>query len=259
VQVGMREEQFPARQFHPVGDTDISMWPPGRVTRRACIIDSWVPTASMTECAPSPLVRSLMRATPSFPRSVTMSVAPNSNASFWRGSWRLIAMTRSAPSCLAARTARRPTAPSPTTATSYLALLRRRRRRTSQCRARLRRPASPGQGRRGRLGGSDQGAVSQRYAEVLGLSPEGAHRLAVHARALVTSRQISQVLSLAKKLPTTNCPGFTVRTSLPTSSTMPTYSWPSALSLDGFDASVGPQVRTAHAGGRHLMMGRSAR
>ena len=33
------------------------------------------------------------------------------------GSWRLMAMIRSAPSCLAARTPSRPTAPSPTTAT----------------------------------------------------------------------------------------------------------------------------------------------
>src|SRR5438445_313614 len=51
------------------------------------------------------------------PRSVTMSVAPNSRASFCRGSCRLIAMICPAPSCLAARTASRPTAPSPTTAT----------------------------------------------------------------------------------------------------------------------------------------------
>src|ERR671916_694888 len=83
----------------------------------ACIIDSCVPTASTTECAPSPSVMSLIRATPSSPRSVTMSVAPNSSASFCRDSWRLIAMIRSAPSCLAASTAQRPTAPSPTTAT----------------------------------------------------------------------------------------------------------------------------------------------
>jgi NADPH:quinone reductase-like Zn-dependent oxidoreductase len=38
------------------------------------------------------------------------------------------------------------------------------------------------------------------------------------------ARQISQVLSEAKNEPTTNCPGRTVRTSPPTSSTMPTYS-----------------------------------
>src|SRR5215203_3301979 len=62
----------------------------------ACIIDSCVPTASMTECAPSPPVSSLIRAAPSSPRSATMSVAPNSWASRWRDSCRLIAMIRSA-------------------------------------------------------------------------------------------------------------------------------------------------------------------
>src|SRR6478672_5453581 len=93
------------------------MCPPGRVEWMACIIDSWVPTASITECAPRPSVSSLILATPSSPRSVTTSVAPKSRASFWRDSWRLMAMTRSAPSCRAARTASRPTAPSPTTAT----------------------------------------------------------------------------------------------------------------------------------------------
>src|SRR5664280_1112822 len=50
----------------------------------ACIIDSWVPTASMTECAPSPLVSSLISATPSSPREVMMSVAPNCRARAWR-------------------------------------------------------------------------------------------------------------------------------------------------------------------------------
>jgi hypothetical protein len=53
--------------------------------RMACIIDSWVPTASMTECALGPLGGSLMRATSCSPRSVRMSVAPKSGASFWRG------------------------------------------------------------------------------------------------------------------------------------------------------------------------------
>src|SRR5215217_6299824 len=83
----------------------------------ACIIDSWVPTASMTECAPRPLVRSFTRSTPASPRSSTMWVPPYSKASCWRGWWRLIAMILSAPSCFAARTPSRPTAPSPTTAT----------------------------------------------------------------------------------------------------------------------------------------------
>src|SRR3954466_11730463 len=66
----------------------------------ACIIDSCVPTASTTECAPSPPVSSLIRAAPSSPRSVTISVAPNSRASRWRDSWRLLAMTPPAPARL---------------------------------------------------------------------------------------------------------------------------------------------------------------
>lgn len=41
-----------------------------------------MPTHSSTESAPIPLVSSLIRSTPSSPRSVTISVAPNSFASF---------------------------------------------------------------------------------------------------------------------------------------------------------------------------------
>src|SRR4051794_28119429 len=33
----------------------------------ACIMDSWVPTASITECAPKPPVSSLIRSIPSVP------------------------------------------------------------------------------------------------------------------------------------------------------------------------------------------------
>ena len=66
---------------------------------------------------PSRPVRSLTSATPSSPRSATTSVAPNSRASAARSSCLDMAMTRSAPSWLAARTAMSPTAPSPTTAT----------------------------------------------------------------------------------------------------------------------------------------------
>src|SRR6516165_4631700 len=83
----------------------------------ACIIDCCVPTHSSTESAPTPLVSSMTRATPSSPRSETMSVAPNSRASCCRFSCRLITMIRSAPICLAERTPSRPTAPSPTTTT----------------------------------------------------------------------------------------------------------------------------------------------
>src|SRR6266545_4299731 len=51
-----------------------------------------------------------MRATPSSPRSVTISVASNSPASFCRGARRLIAMMRAAPIRDAESTPSRPTA-----------------------------------------------------------------------------------------------------------------------------------------------------
>src|SRR6266511_3941712 len=117
VQVDVREEDLLAWELNAVSDTDVAdvpAWPGGA---DGLHLDSWVPTASITECAPSPLVSSLILATPSSPRSSTMSVAPNSRASFCRGTWRLMAMIRSAPRCRAASTASRPTAPSPTTAT----------------------------------------------------------------------------------------------------------------------------------------------
>ena len=49
----------------------------------------------------------------------------------------------------------------------------------------------------------------------------------------------------------TNWPGLIVLTALPTSSTMPQYSWPIGVGAgDRLDAAVGPQVGPAHAGGR---------
>src|SRR5215470_5355641 len=99
VEVDMGEEQLLAGQFDVVGDADIAHVPAGAggpdgLHHRLLRADGF-----LTEWAPRPPVRSLMRATPSSPRSVTMSVAPKSRASFCRGSWRLIAMIRSAPSC----------------------------------------------------------------------------------------------------------------------------------------------------------------
>ncbi len=59
----------------------------------------------------------MIRATPSWPRSATMSAAPNSRASFWRSAWRLMAMIRPPPIGRAAMTPISPTAPSPITTT----------------------------------------------------------------------------------------------------------------------------------------------
>ena len=80
---GRRTARCPSSST-PCGTPTKPTDPPGRVARIACIIASCVPTHSRTESAPTPFVSSLMRATPSSPRSVTMSVAPNSRASFCR-------------------------------------------------------------------------------------------------------------------------------------------------------------------------------
>src|SRR5215208_3138528 len=152
----------------------------------ACIIDSCVPTASTTECAPSPPVSSLIRAAPSSPRSLTISLAPNSRASRWRDSCRLIAMIRSAPSCLAASTASRPTAPSPTTATvlpgpaSAATEPNQPVPSTSEAASRLGIRSSGGTS-----GVATRVPFGERNAQQLGLGSQRAHGDAVHAGALV--------------------------------------------------------------------------
>jgi hypothetical protein len=113
----MRLEPLLAIELDTMRHTHIADGPPGRVGRIACIMDCGVPTHSSTTSAPIPFVISLMRSTPSSPRSVTTSVAPNSCASFCRVACPLMAMIRPAPICFAERTPSRPTAPSPTTAT----------------------------------------------------------------------------------------------------------------------------------------------
>jgi hypothetical protein len=50
VQVHVAEEPSPPGQLDVVGDADVATCPPGPVERMACIIDSWVATASITEC-----------------------------------------------------------------------------------------------------------------------------------------------------------------------------------------------------------------
>jgi hypothetical protein len=61
----------------------------------------------------------------------------------------------------------------------------------------------------------------------------------VDARALVAGPTDLAVLSEAKKDPTTNLPGLIERTSPPTSSTIPTYSWPiGAGTVNGLDAAI---------------------
>jgi hypothetical protein len=51
VQVDAGEEELKSVEGDVVGDANVADMAAGRVARMACIIDSWVPTASMTECA----------------------------------------------------------------------------------------------------------------------------------------------------------------------------------------------------------------
>ena len=147
---------------------------------------SWVPTASMTECAPSPPVSSLTLATPSSPRSSTMSVAPNSRASACRSAWRLNGDDPLGAELLGGQDAEQPD------------------RAVADDRDGLAGAGLGGDGgepagaehvggghqRRDQVGvraarGGDQGAVGERDAGELGLGADGAHQDAVHAVRLV--------------------------------------------------------------------------
>src|SRR3954447_6287057 len=144
-------------------------------------------------------------------------------------------MIRSAPSSLAASTAMRPTAPSPTTATVFPG------------------PASAAPAPNHPVPSTSEAASSDGMRSSLGC-PGVATRVpsanGIRARSawvpIVPSTnwacthldwkpawQISQVLSEMTKDPTTKSPTFTVSTSAPTSSTMPTYSWPIAWCSTG--------------------------
>src|SRR5947207_10520312 len=160
-------------------------------------------------------------------------------------------MIRPAPICFAERTARRPTAPSPTTTavTPGLTLAASAANQpvpmTSESVSRLGMRSS---------GGSPGVATSV---------PSGSGTRSRPACAPPTSsrrtqdvwypaRQIGQVLSDAKNEPMTNWPGLIDSTALPTSSTIPQYSWPNGVGcVTGSDAAVGPEVGPAHARGRH--------
>ena len=77
---------------------------------------------------------------------------------------------------------------------------------------------------RGHIRRRHQRAVRERNAQQRRL--RRADQLAMLAGRLIAGRQWGQVLSEAKNEPMTNWPGLTVLTALPTSSTMPQYSWP---------------------------------
>jgi hypothetical protein len=96
-QVHMGVEQLLARQLDAMGDTDVADVPPGRVERMACSIDFWVPTASRLS-APR-VAGGLLDPCDTGIAALGDDVGgAEVMASRWRGSWRLIAMMRSAPS-----------------------------------------------------------------------------------------------------------------------------------------------------------------
>src|SRR5271165_1260915 len=190
-------------------------------------MDSRPPTHSSTESAPIPFVISLMRATPSSPRSVTMSVAPKSFASFCRDGCRLIAMMRSAPICLAESTPSKPTAPSPTTTTVEPGFT---------CAASAANQPVPSTSetvrRLGRRSSDGFSGVAMSVPSASGTRAYGACAPVMNSRCWhpdwYPARQFGQVLSEIQNDPMTNWPGFTVFTALPTSSTKPQYSCPIA-------------------------------
>src|SRR5438093_2555767 len=106
------------RNLDAVGNPDDPTVAPGRATVNAVANDWAVPTHSRAASTPTPSVSSRTASVAASPRSATMSLAPNDRASAWRGGFRVRAMTRAAPRRPAAMTAHRPTAPSPTTATT---------------------------------------------------------------------------------------------------------------------------------------------
>ncbi|CAM5564356.1 hypothetical protein SCANM63S_09385 [Streptomyces canarius] len=207
-----------------------------------------VPTHSRTESTPIPSVISLIRATPSSPRSVTMSVAPNSRASFWRDSCRLMAMIRSAPFSFAAITPHSPTAPSPTTTavepglTSAASAAYQPVPITSETASRPGQNSSPG-----------TSSVATRVPWALGMRTYSAWQVVMNSRFTQLDchplRQLAQVLSEVANEPTANWPGSTEVTSLPTASTKPTYSCPM-----GCASSVASRPRQGHRSVPHTQV-----
>ena len=76
----------------------------------------------------------------------------------------------------------------------------------------------------GTSGVGDQRAVRERHAQQRRLRARAMNSRCTHDDLIAVRGRCGQVLSEAKNEPTTNWPGLTVCTALPTSSTMPQYS-----------------------------------
>src|SRR4029453_16022769 len=82
MEIDLGKEQPLAVELDSVRDADVAHGPARPDGTDRLHHGLWVPTHSSTASAPMSLVSSLIRATLSSPRSVTMSVTPNSRASF---------------------------------------------------------------------------------------------------------------------------------------------------------------------------------
>src|SRR3954466_9793379 len=140
-------------------------------------------------------------------------------------------MIRSAPICLAERTASRPTAPSPTTTavfpgfTSAASAANHPVPSTSDAARRLGIKSSDGM-----PGVATSVPAASGTRSLPACAPPTLSRC-TH-EVWYPARQFGQVLSEAKKDPTTNCPTLIFVTALPTSSTTPQYSWPNGVGAD---------------------------
>ena len=154
-----------------------------------------------------------------------MSVAPNARAISCRGSWRDIAITRSAPSWAAARTPHSPTAPSPITTAvppgSTPAA-------TAACQPVA--ITSDSVSSDGIRASSGVPSVFTRLPSAWVTREYSPCPLAVKPRLSQTdctpAAQWAQVLSQWQNGTITKSPGRKSFTALPTSSTTPTHSWP---------------------------------
>jgi hypothetical protein len=136
-------------------------------------------------------------------------------------------MIRAAPICFAASTPMSPTAPSPTTTT-----VEPGRTRAASAAYQPVPSTSDVASRLGTRSSGGSSAVATSVPSASGTRASGACAPVMNSRCSQDdwkpNLQCGQVLSDRQNEPTTNWPGLTEMTALPTSTTMPQYSWPIA-------------------------------